>query len=99
LLSLASDVHLITVDDAANDQTWKSLSDVSAFLSRHDIKAHAEVLPGKAHGEEISEFARTLGADLIVSGAYGHSRLREWAFGGVTRSLLDEVGQNRFMSS
>ena len=28
------------------------------------------------------------GADLIVAGAYGHSRIREWAFGGVTRDLL-----------
>ncbi|RZM09135.1 MAG: universal stress protein, partial [Sphingomonas sp.] len=27
-------------------------------------------------------------ADLVVAGAYGHSRIREWAFGGVTRDLL-----------
>ena len=29
-----------------------------------------------------------LAADVVVAGAYGHSRLREWAFGGVTRDLL-----------
>ena len=40
-----------------------------------------------------------IGADLIVSGGYGRGRLREWAFGGVTRSLLDEAGRNRFMAS
>ena len=99
LLSMASDVHLVTVDDAAGDHTWRSLSDVSAFLARHNIKAHAEVLPAKAHAEKICEFAQMLGSDLIVSGAYGHSRVKEWVFGGVTRSLLDEIGQNRFMSS
>jgi nucleotide-binding universal stress UspA family protein len=99
LLSMASEVHLVTVDDGAGEHTWKSLSDVSAFLARHNIKSHCEVLPAKAHAERICEFAKMLGADLIVSGAYGHSRVREWIFGGVTRSLLDEIGQNRFMSS
>ena len=37
----------------------------------------------------LQRTAEREGADLIVSGAYGHSRLREWAFGGVTRDLLD----------
>ena len=32
--------------------------------------------------------ARNLGADLIVAGGYGHTRLGEWVFGGVTRDLL-----------
>jgi nucleotide-binding universal stress UspA family protein len=99
LLSLASDVHLVTVDDDAGDHTWKGLSDVSAFLARHNIKANAEVLPAKEHAEKICAFAQAWGADLIVSGAYGHSRVREWVFGGVTRTLLDEIGVNRFMSS
>ncbi|ESX85549.1 hypothetical protein X755_30745 [Mesorhizobium sp. LNJC405B00] len=43
-------------------------------------------------------FARSIHTDLIVSGAYGHSRLREWAFGGVTRTLIEESGISRFMS-
>jgi nucleotide-binding universal stress UspA family protein len=32
--------------------------------------------------------AKAEGTDLIVAGAYGHSRLGEWVFGGVTRDLL-----------
>jgi nucleotide-binding universal stress UspA family protein len=36
---------------------------------------------------------------LLVSGAYGHTRLREFIFGGVTRTLLDDNDLNRFMSS
>jgi nucleotide-binding universal stress UspA family protein len=34
------------------------------------------------------EIAREEGADLLVTGAYGHSRLGEWIFGGMTRELL-----------
>lgn len=49
-------------------------------------------------GDQLLTFARSIHADLIVSGAYGHSRLREWAFGGVTRSLIEESGINRFVS-
>jgi nucleotide-binding universal stress UspA family protein len=40
-----------------------------------------------------------MGADLVVSGGYGHSRLRERVFGGVIRSLLDEPALHRFMSN
>jgi len=40
-----------------------------------------------------------MGADLIVSGGYGHSRLREWAFGGVTRRLLQASSVNRLLSN
>ncbi|WP_245466782.1 MULTISPECIES: universal stress protein [unclassified Mesorhizobium] len=47
----------------------------------------------------LVDFLASVNAELIVSGAYGHSRLREWVFGGVTRSLLNEVWLNRLMSS
>lgn len=67
-------------------------SDVAAWLNRHGINARARVSAG-AEGdvvEELNAEALAIGADLIVAGAYGHSRLREWAFGGVTRTLLDD---------
>lgn len=67
-------------------------SDVAAWLDRHGINARARVSAG-AEGdvvEELNAEALAIGADLIVAGAYGHSRLREWAFGGVTRTLLDD---------
>ena len=74
-------------------------SDVVAGLGRHGVKARGEVLPGRDEGARLAEFAAGLHADLVVSGAYGHSRLREWVLGGVTRSLLDDVRLNRFMSA
>ena len=38
--------------------------------------------------DELLLAAERHGADLVVAGGYGHARLREWAFGGVTRDLL-----------
>ena len=63
--------------------------DVAAALGRHGVKAVFEALPGAdAPEDRLLERAATFGADLIVAGAYGHSRMGEWVFGGFTRSLL-----------
>ncbi|TIW02267.1 MAG: universal stress protein, partial [Mesorhizobium sp.] len=43
--------------------------------------------------------ADRIGADLIVAGGYGHSRFREWAFGGATRSLLGSGSFHRLLSN
>ena len=45
------------------------------------------------------DIARQMGADLVVAGGYGHSRIREWAFGGMTRSLLKLGAINRLLSN
>jgi nucleotide-binding universal stress UspA family protein len=68
------------------------------FLERHGIKSRIELIADEAGGDRLLTFARSIYADLIVSGAYGHSRLREWAFGGVTRTLIEDSGVNRLMS-
>jgi nucleotide-binding universal stress UspA family protein len=41
--------------------------------------------------DEITGYAREQNADLIVCGAYGHSRMREWMFGGMTADLLEST--------
>ena len=99
LLLSASEVIVVTVDPAPDDWIAAGIADVAEFLIRHGIKPRTEVVEATNEGEKLSEFVASCHADLIVSGAYGHSRLREWVFGGVTRSLLDQVGLNRFMSS
>ena len=42
-------------------------------------------------GEALLSYAADIGADLLVAGAYGHSRAREMVFGGVTRTLIAEM--------
>jgi nucleotide-binding universal stress UspA family protein len=65
------------------------LRDVTAWLKRHGVGA--ESLAVESDGDDGALLAATASArdaDLLVAGAYGHSRLREWAIGGITRDLL-----------
>ena len=67
----------------------KRLEDVQAWLQAHGIKAG--ILAAAATGDDairLNAIAREHKADLLVAGAYGHSRLREWVLGGVTHDLL-----------
>lgn len=98
LLALAGEVTVVTVAKAVEPWMRKSLADVADFLGRHAIQARTEIVEGADENEQLAEWIAASHADLVVSGAYGHSRLREWAFGGVTRSLLDKTDVHRFMS-
>jgi nucleotide-binding universal stress UspA family protein len=71
---------------------FDSLQLATAWLKSHGIacEGHREIdLAGV--GDQLLSRASEIGADLIVSGAYGHSRLREWVLGGVTRHLLEHM--------
>jgi nucleotide-binding universal stress UspA family protein len=72
------------------ETTWPHIDDVARYLGRHDINAHPEVIVSSegSDGAQLTEFAEDRDADLLVTGAYGHSRLGEWIFGGMTRDLL-----------
>jgi nucleotide-binding universal stress UspA family protein len=68
-------------------------ADIARHLARHGLKVEV----AKVIADDVSDSALLLnhasdmGADLVVMGAYGHSRLREFILGGVTRSLLREM--------
>jgi nucleotide-binding universal stress UspA family protein len=66
--------------------------DLGRFLGRHGIKVdiRERLSGGAAIGTLLLEEARTSGAELLVMGAYGHSRLREWVLGGATEETLDD---------
>lgn len=90
LLSQASAVHIVTVDED-KDFDFPPLG-ASEYLSRHGV--HAEMIRESRGTQSVDErlvaTAQSLGASYLVMGAYGHSRAREMLFGGVTRSLLKE---------
>lgn len=67
------------------------VTDVARALKRRGVAAEAKVVE-HAHvdGFQILRQASLEGADLIACGAYGHSRLGEWVFGGVTADLLSQ---------
>lgn len=64
--------------------------DVVSALARHGVSARGKVVQGAADRDQILSHADAFGADLIVAGGYGHSRMAEWVFGGVTRDLLTQ---------
>lgn len=69
------------------------LEGVARWLGRHGvtgIRSEAIALRAPTVPEELLQAAEALRTDLILAGGYGHSRLREWAFGGVTRALLQQ---------
>jgi nucleotide-binding universal stress UspA family protein len=72
--------------DTARDHA----DDVVRYLAQHRIKAERRVeIQGHGSGaDQIIGLAEDEDADLLVTGAYGHSRLNEWVFGGMTRDLL-----------
>jgi nucleotide-binding universal stress UspA family protein len=92
-LQRAAKVVVAVVDETGAGPDAASSRDIQDYLKRHGIDTSLIETQGRG-GEDVAgkleDVARTMDADLIVAGAYGHSRLREWAFGGVTRSLLRE---------
>lgn len=75
-------------------------ADIALHLARHGVRAEAAhtVANGIPEGEALLSYAADIGADLIVAGAYGHSRAREVVFGGVTQTLLGEMTVPIFFS-
>ena len=88
LLKLAEEVQVVQITDDGNRT---ELDDVVTYLGLHGVKAVGvlKVSDGAGTADTLLNAAEAFGADLIVSGAFGYSRLREWLFGGVTRNLLD----------
>lgn len=86
LLTRAEDVRLLRF---ASDPA-PELSNVVERLRLHNVRVTAEVRERteRSVAEDLLAAADAMGAGLIVAGAYGHSRLREWALGGVTQDLL-----------
>lgn len=90
-LRLAERVSITMVDEegAPAETGVEPASDIARHLDRHGVAVEIRHLSRWDHpGEGLINEARLIGADLIVAGAYGHSRLREWIMGGTTRELL-----------
>jgi nucleotide-binding universal stress UspA family protein len=89
LLRNAKDISVLEIveGDASRGAAQEHVNDVVAWLKRHDILAFPKVLHAASESEQIDRIWKDE-ADLVVAGAYGHARLREWVLGGVTRNLI-----------
>ncbi len=92
LLAAAQEVRLAIVDPVEGEwgQGAEPGADVATYLARHGAKVTVDALPsqGRSIADVLCRHATDASADMIVMGAYGQSRLREWIFGGVTHSML-----------
>jgi nucleotide-binding universal stress UspA family protein len=92
VMAAAVDVHVTIVDDdAAEVSDSRPRANIAAYLARHGIKVKIDRLRtcGAAVADLLKQHASEISADMIVMGAYGHSRLRERLFGGVTRTMIE----------
>jgi len=94
LLQMADRVEVVTVSGTNPRGSRHGSADMMAqHLAQHGIKADMKALArGDVDiGNTLVSYAADVSADLIVMGAYGHSRLREIVLGGTTRTILQSM--------
>lgn len=88
LLKAAKSVRIFTMtDDRAKAQS-SSLEGVAKHLAMHGIETSVELVEAKADGNALKAYVKSHQTDLLVMGAYRHSRLQEFIMGGATYAVL-----------
>ena len=94
VLRAATSVEVVSVDPVrggeSTDDGDQPGADIAAHLARHDLQVRVDVLDSDGQGVAATLLAHAdaTGADLLIAGGYGHSKLREWILGGTTRELF-----------
>ena len=94
ILFRAEQVSILSVSEngaGAGDDTGRASAEhLASQLKWHGVTARVgvEASPSGSAAEALKEMAYNCDADLLVMGGYGHSRVREFVFGGVTRDIL-----------
>jgi nucleotide-binding universal stress UspA family protein len=81
---------VVTVSGEKKIDSKRSGEELARYLAEHGANVVLEDVKAKGHpiGEVLEAYVTSVQADLLVMGAYGHSRLREFVLGGATRSVL-----------
>lgn len=100
LLKAAEAVSVALIDPARSTRNNDRGEGLSTMLARHGVKAEIALLAMAPGGvtSTLAEHARDVSADLVVMGAYGHSRLREQFLGGATRDMLEHATLPLFLA-
>lgn len=89
LLRRAREVTVLSVTEHKEPASPSSMDNLVGRLARHGVAAAVKRVSSKHDpGAKLIDFALSRSADLIVAGAFGHSRAGEWLLGGMTQSLL-----------
>ncbi|HWC62115.1 MAG TPA: universal stress protein [Rhizomicrobium sp.] len=100
ILARAPEVHVVTVLGEREIATTSAPTDLETYLGAHGVKFKRNriELDGKNIGECLMRHAAEIDADMVVMGAYGHNRLREFVLGGATQSVLRAPSLPVFLS-
>lgn len=100
LLERAKTVRVLCVTNEKSFESSRASSDLAAHLSRHGISVIVDEIDaaGRAIGDVLTQFVEANQIDLLVMGAYGHSRFREFILGGATRSVMARPPVPTFLS-
>jgi len=92
ILEKAKIVRIVTVTNEKVIDTKHSSEELAKNLSRHGIDVIVDQVDGagRSIGESLTREVASYNADLLVMGAYGHSRFREFVLGGATQSMLSK---------
>lgn len=92
LLRAAQEVEILSISGEKDISREVPGADLAAHLAHHGVRSNCKDLAAGSRGvgDLLREQAEMLHADLIVMGAYKHSRLRQWVLGGVTQTMLEE---------
>jgi nucleotide-binding universal stress UspA family protein len=91
LLTRARNVNVVTIGHGERPERLQK--DLGEHLANHNVTAQFDILAGEDidAGNAILSHAADIQANMLVLGGYGHSRLREWVLGGVTRTVLQTM--------
>jgi nucleotide-binding universal stress UspA family protein len=102
ILQRAKSVKVVWINPQSESEAVQDLpvADICAALARHAVKCEAteQVRPREGVGETLLGAAQDCGADLLVMGCYGHTRFREFVFGGASRHVLAHMSIPVLMS-
>jgi nucleotide-binding universal stress UspA family protein len=93
LLKKATHVEIVIISDKPGKQDELPGADLGAHLARHGFKVDVKRItsPELDVASTILSYAADSGADMIIMGGYGHSRLREFVLGGATRAMFESM--------
>jgi nucleotide-binding universal stress UspA family protein len=90
ILATAGTVRIVTVTDEKTIAARRPAAELARHLACHGIEAaiDAEPAAGRPIGQVLGDYAACHGLGLLVMGAYGHSRMRDFILGGATRTIV-----------
>ncbi|TFG84623.1 MAG: universal stress protein [Hyphomicrobiales bacterium] len=92
-LKRADQVTALVIDPHKGNDGPEPGADIALHLTRHGVKVEARSLTAGdlSVADALLSRSADLDIDLVVMGGYGHSRLREWVLGGVTRQIFEQM--------